>query len=668
LSRIPEIQGLRAVAVTLVVVYHSGLPLKGGFIGVDIFFVISGYVITRLLAHELDASGRVRFGRFYTRRVRRLLPAMAMMVAVTAVGSMLIQSPIRAQGDTANAGIGAVLWFGNVALYFVTNGYFADNPNTVPFLHTWSLAVEEQFYLFFPLLLAIAYLLARKVRRRGAERAGRTWAMGLITGVLVVSLLSSVALTFGALPIPASEGVAFFSPVSRAWEFAAGALIALWAAGSSILSRRRAGLAGLLGVLLLAGSAVLIPATEAFPGYIAVVPVLGTSLLLLSVKSPSVLGRPLSTRLAGWLGDMSYGWYLWHWPLIVFADALWPGHTWVKIAAAVVGLGVAWASFTWLEQPIRTRRPVRPWATLRLIFACTVPPLLLLTFLAVQADRHWGDPAIQSLSKQVEPVSFASDTCQTLAHLQDRPMEKCTFPGASSEPPLLLLGDSNAGQYAEALLEVGRTTDRTVILATAPGCSFLDVRILVPRLELCSDFYEDALAWIRSQEPMQVVVASANEFVDDPQREFRDPVTRETSDDVQVKARMWQSSLERSFAELRASGSSVVQVSAIAHFYNASSQPWSPTNCTFFALRRDVTSCGESMPRQVADRMQLHGLAAESAAAREAAVPVIDIRSVLCPRELCTTNRGSFWLYREGVHITTRESTELAPHFLAALQ
>jgi hypothetical protein len=376
----------------------------------------------------------------------------------------------------------------------------------------------------------------------------------------------------------------------------------------------------------------------------------------------------LRSHLAGWLGDVSYSWYLWHWPLIAFAEVLWPGRTSVKIAAALVGLGVAWLSYTLLEQPIRTRRPVRPWATARLIVASTVPPLLLLSLLAFQAGREWGDPAIQSLSTQVEPVSLRSSTCQTLVHLTRRSMERCTFPGTSSAPPLLLLGDSNAGQYADALVKVGRDTNRTVILATAPGCSFLDVHILNARLEPCSGFYRDALRWISAQgDDMHVVVASATEVVDDDAYTFRDAVTGETSHDPSVKSRIWQASLERSYSALRELGSSVTQVTSIPHFFDRASRPWSPANCVFLKLRRDTTSCGATQSRRSADRAQMHGLAAETAASHDSDVPVIDIRSALCPRDRCATNRGTVWLYREGMHITTRTSLRLAPYFREAL-
>ena len=222
-----DIQGLRAIAVLLVVVFHAELPVPGGFVGVDVFFVISGFVITAMLMREWARYGRVRFGHFYFRRFLRLTPALALIVAVVALASILLQNPFGAQQTTARTGMGAMLLSANYVIGHAAGDYFADNATTNPLLHTWSLSVEEQFYLVFPALLVLAWLLLRRGRRHGAghHRHARSPLGSFVLGV---------AWSFGSTWAPGltayfggPESFAFYSSLTRAWEFAAGALLAL---------------------------------------------------------------------------------------------------------------------------------------------------------------------------------------------------------------------------------------------------------------------------------------------------------------------------------------------------------------------------------------------------------------------------------------------------------
>lgn len=221
-SKRADIQGLRALAVVLVVVYHAKLPLPAGFAGVDIFFVISGFVITGQI-ERLRRSRRFSFGSFYARRIRRLLPAMVVMLLGVLLLSFLFQSPIGAQSNTANTALAAVLLFGNLDLLSSSGDYFAAGAVMNPLTHVWSLSVEEQFYLAFPLLLALTWKIAR-----GGARAQMA-CLGLLTAV---SFAVSIWFSFGDFRVhgyPASD-VAFYSSPTRAWEFGIGAMLAVWVA------------------------------------------------------------------------------------------------------------------------------------------------------------------------------------------------------------------------------------------------------------------------------------------------------------------------------------------------------------------------------------------------------------------------------------------------------
>ena len=217
-NRRRDIQGLRAVAVLLVVAFHARLPLPGGFVGVDVFFVISGFVITAMLQREWLAHGRIRFREFYVRRFKRLTPALALMVTVTVIASALLLSPLGAQQTTAQTAIGAMLLVANVVIARTTGGYFDAPAEANPLLNTWSLSVEEQFYLAFPFVLVLGWFLWRRSAR------ARFAPLLIVAAVTLVSFALSVADARGYdLPLPMSS-VGFYGPLTRAWEFGAGSL------------------------------------------------------------------------------------------------------------------------------------------------------------------------------------------------------------------------------------------------------------------------------------------------------------------------------------------------------------------------------------------------------------------------------------------------------------
>lgn len=393
--RLAHVQGLRAVAVLSVVVYHAGLPLPGGFVGVDVFFVISGFVITLALTRDVNKASKVRFARFYGRRVRRLLPALALMVSATLLMSAALQSPFGAQRDTAAAALGASTWSVNVVLYVLTGDYFANAAETIPLLHTWSLSVEEQFYLVFPALVAAALAASR--------RAKVDWIRRLIVLLSLVGAASfclSLYLSWGG-PLPgvtSPESAAFYSSPTRAWQFVVGSLLALWA-----MSRSSTGLRplGWTGLILLIGSFIFISSEDTFPGLAAVAPTAAAAMLILGGQHLKFLRTPALTRL----GDLSYSWYLWHWPFIVFAELISPGIT-SKVAGAVISLAVAWIAYAWVEEPLRLRTPGLRGTSV-MVGVCVLVPALLSVGLFTGSRLKWGDEGLQDIAAQVEPVPWS---------------------------------------------------------------------------------------------------------------------------------------------------------------------------------------------------------------------------------------------------------------------
>ena len=346
-----DIQGMRAIAVLIVIAAHAGLaPLQGGFVGVDVFFVISGFLISRLLFLEASRSETIDLGRFYARRARRILPAATVVSLVTLGASILILGAIEALAVVYDAA-----WAAAFAANFHFGGqgvdYFSQEAGPSPLQHYWSLSVEEQFYLVWPLVLLACLVWQR--RRHGFGRLPRVPVLAALWGLTALSFGYAVWLT-STNPI-----AAYFSTPARIWELGAGAIVAL--VGTHLVARAGTHLRSLLaatGLGLIAVSCLEFGEATAFPGSAALLPVMGTVLILLAGMGEG--RRPAVTRLLGVgplrvLGDWSYSLYLWHWPVLILATRaadrpLSAGETGLALLAI---LGLSAATYWWVETPFR---------------------------------------------------------------------------------------------------------------------------------------------------------------------------------------------------------------------------------------------------------------------------------------------------------------------------
>jgi peptidoglycan/LPS O-acetylase OafA/YrhL len=335
----PDIEGLRGIAVLLVVLFHAGLPVSGGFVGVDVFFVISGFLITGLLLREHSRSGRVSYARFYARRVRRILPAAAAVLIVTLAAAYALVGPLDRPEVMAD-GASAALSVANVRFALAAGDYFTTITQPSPFLHFWSLAVEEQFYLVWP---AVLFLIAR---------GGRRSVPLMLLAVLAASFAANVWLTASA------TNWAFYSLPGRAWQLAAGGLLALAAGSLERIPRIVLALAGWLAAAGLVASALLLSASLPYPGLLAVAPTACAAILIatgVGAWGPRVL---LATPPVRFVGRISYSLYLWHWPILIL-PAIALGMPLVlapRLALAGASVVVAWASWRFIEEPFRRGR------------------------------------------------------------------------------------------------------------------------------------------------------------------------------------------------------------------------------------------------------------------------------------------------------------------------
>jgi len=424
----PEIDGLRAVAVVCVLLFHAGFSaFAGGFVGVDVFFVISGYLITGVILVE-RAQGRFSFVGFYERRVRRILPALffVMLAAILAAWLWLLPSDMKAFAHS----VAAVALFLSNVLFWRQSGYFDTAAELKPLLHTWSLAVEEQYYLLFPLFIVLLW------------RFGRRW-LGLALAVL---LLASLALA--AWGVAHKPELSFYLLPTRGWELLIGALIAVVQAdgrGSPSLPAPWAGAAGLLGLGLILYAVLVFDATTPFPGLHALVPTVGSALVILFARPENRLGRLLGSRPAVGLGLISYSLYLWHQPLFAFARHRVFGEPGPPLALALLAASVAlaWASWRWVEMPFRRRGAIGR----RQVFGLAA--VASAGFVAFGAAGHltqgfafrWPQTIIE-----IDANSARSAYCHDLLR---RSLDAC--PTGSGRIEGALVGDSYAGMLGHAM-------------------------------------------------------------------------------------------------------------------------------------------------------------------------------------------------------------------------
>ncbi len=344
-----DIQGLRALAVGLVVLDHAHIPgFSGGFIGVDVFFVISGFLITGLLLGDIAKHARVRFLNFYSRRAQRILPAATMVIVVTCVASIALLGIIQARSVLVD-GVWAVFFAANVHFASVGTNYFAASAGTSPLQHYWSLAVEEQFYLVWPAVLGIVALVFR--------RKGVVGYVPRLPIALTLVVVGGLSLYLSVVQTASNQTAAYFSTIDRTWELAVGALLAValpWLGRVPTALRCALSWGGLVAIIT---AALIFTAATAIPGYLALLPVLGCAALLIGgVDRPRHGAHALlSIRPLRFLGDISYSLYLWHWPILIIAAAYGGARDTLSVRVALVLISglVATLSYYGLENPLR---------------------------------------------------------------------------------------------------------------------------------------------------------------------------------------------------------------------------------------------------------------------------------------------------------------------------
>ncbi len=555
-----DIQGLRAIAVLTVIAGHAGVPfLPGGFVGVDVFFVISGFLISQLLFREVERKGTLSIGDFYARRARRILPAATLVTIATLVASLLWLSVVDAL-DVVTDAVWATFFAANIRFSTVGTDYFAQEEGPSPLQHYWSLAVEEQFYLVWPLILLICVVLVRRRSSQGARAERPPLPKLTVFWVLVVLGLASFA--YGVFLTADDPTAAYFSTPARAWELAIGAVTALVARRvASRMNGVARGTVAVAGLLAIAYACGFYGADTPFPGWAAAVPVLGSALLLLAgagghEHEPLPI-RALSVRPMRVVGDWSYSLYLWHWPLLIIPEQRLGHELSVPFTVFVVTLTFVLAGLTYryVETPFRNpqRMPrqralsLYPASVVLVVIACVTGslyghwkagefgdnPAITVTNFGVDDESDYElskDPTVALVQASViasrNDMAVPSDLTPDVLKLRDDVPDvgDCDYENAvdaicvhgdpEADRTIVVFGNSHGRMWIPAFEKIAvREHYRTVYLVK-PNCAAPLITIGdlaeggVPWDE-CTDFHEWAMDQIEELQPELVAVASS---------------------------------------------------------------------------------------------------------------------------------------------------------------
>ncbi|MDQ0092878.1 acyltransferase family protein [Paeniglutamicibacter psychrophenolicus] len=691
-----DIQGLRAIAVLMVIVHHLRPgALSGGFIGVDMFFVISGYLITAHLFREMRATGTIKLATFWARRIRRLLP-LAFTVLLVSAGMVYFFIPATEHGTMFKHIAAAGLYVENWALVLDATDYTAAGQMATAVQHYWSLSVEEQFYLAWPLLLLGGAFIAGRLVPRFGPRAGlgRHAFAGPGTRQLflgVIGTITVLSFAYGLWVTAASPQAAYFDTAGRAWQFAAGGIVALLCVKSGVGGALGA-LLGWGGLAALLAGAVLIPTETRFPGTMGLVPVLGTAAVLAAAGTE----RPglrvfshstwLSIRPVRWVGDISYGAYLWHWPLIIVAPfVLHTEPKWYHEAGILaLTLALAWVSQKLIEDPLRFGAWLKP---LRHAYIFALAGMLVLASLAwagtVASAQSSNLPRMDTNSKcygagtmehPADCLPVASDFAPyPSAVAVSQQVRAPLFPGCETDTlqvgesscrlgntanPTLrvaVVGDSHASAWLPALAAIAKARDWELVTHIRSGCSpsvaaLKDAQKLSGAAErLCTESVRALGPGLAADPGIDAVIVAAQgnkrSWISSPGYEFKDPATEGFT-------RLWKQWTD--------AGKTVAVIGEVPRLGNknvptcVASNPGDPLACS--VTRKQGLSIRHNLQR---------ALVADTA---PAGIVRADLTDSICSEETCFAVIGSLITYYDQSHLSHDFSASLAPRLAGELE
>lgn len=653
----PDVQGLRALAVLLVLAFHADIKwFQGGFLGVDVFFVVSGFVIGRNLFREIDTTGTVNLRKFYSRRIRRILPPLAFFLTVVAGGSLLFQSPLGAVGRTVKTSLATSAFGSNLRFSFENTSYFDAATTTNPLLHMWSLSVEEQFYFVVPALLLGGLWISRK-SKKSARRVLIPLLVFLAIGSLSIALAMTESSWFSS--IRRAPTLAFYGAPFRAWEFAAGLLLAALDDRVARIPRRVANVMAPLSIGALAWGSHIFDNLTRWPGRYTLVPVVATAAAIAAGrKSNGPATRLLSSAPARWVGDISYPLYLWHYPLVVFAANLWPTTPHVKLYATFFAVLPAWLSDRFLETPIRTGRRLR--STVLVFGLCIAVPVSAALVSNASAAALRSTSTFTQRAVATQNHADVERRCDESLGNWDR--ARCTWPALNvSRGDLVLVGDSEAGALSEAAIETGKALDLNVVIRTHSECPFMNLPVqkYAAPFKSCTDHNMNTLAMLNDVPPKVLVVSFSGGALS-TKHSYERPDGHVITDRKE-KSLAVAKSLSAVAEALNTSGTLVVFVEPVMDFPIGHS-----IDCPTIVVFSSDAPCGATISKQRYDdhAARIRAMLADVGSDVHIASP----DKLLCDKRTCRTVIGSTLLMRDAIHLTTAGSRLFAPILKDAIE
>lgn len=646
----PDIDGLRAIAVTLVVLYHAGLAFPGGFIGVDVFFVISGYLITQKLLEDHE-RGIASITTFYSRRARRILPALSVVyLACLCLGSA-IMLPIDLR-EIGRSTVTSALFVSNFYFYSVS-GYFDGPAHEKPLLHTWSLSVEEQFYVLWPILCY--FLLLKNSRQKQ---------------VTIILFTISISLAIAVYLQTSNPSAAFYWPASRAWELLSGALLAVYRPKFlPVLSEMLSAL-GLLSIII---SGFLLNSRSPVPG-IAAIPAITGSAILIGLGSGTSVSNILSNRWAVRLGLISYSLYLWHWPVFAFTKYYLERDLTKLEATIAVIASLVMAAFSWrfVEQPIR-KATISVYGTLMASAATIVLFSTLGSYIFNQPHVDTPVAIAQAALRDVNINNPLGSKCHNQKLGDINISGDCRIGAASSNAPdFILIGDSHADHFSPAFDEAGREIGLSGIQITHGGCLPIWGIAQVTggkTVGECDRYREQVLGYIKNQPPGRVIVVAARWIfyanttgpnVDVPYF-VTDPGNNEES--VVATQRNMTRYLRETINMLSAMGHRTLVVAQVPEF------PFFRLNCFLrHAAQKNAGSlCGESRDTLSRLAQPAQTILTKVVEHTQGAL-IVRPADLLCQSGRCVVERNGIFLYRDLHHLNLRGAQQLSRFLSTALK
>jgi peptidoglycan/LPS O-acetylase OafA/YrhL len=662
----PDVDGLRAVAVALVVLYHVGVPgVTAGFVGVDVFFVISGYLITSLLTVEAEQTGRISLAGFYARRVRRLFPALLLVVLATmALGATFLLPVFGEQTNLAKSGIATALYLSNFYFWRYTGNYFDGPAELEPLLHTWSLAVEEQFYLFWPLMV-IGVLALSGLTKGRFRRTLFITVCAIVLGSFVINVWQTAG----------HPRAAYYLMPSRAWELGLGGLLALLLPGRRDSAPLAGHVLGLAGLVAIVASALVFNEHTPFPGFAALAPVLGAVAVIAggALNSRALSSRLLSVGPMVFVGLLSYSWYLWHWPLLAIARASSLDRADLARDAGLGLLALLAAALTYylVENPVRRKRPGPFAATPSTLWAgvfISIGIAASAMALAYNARRSSGAESLYAsfvaARADTPPLRAKCHHDTPYSGLADR--KQCTM-GNTEHVSAVLWGDSHADHLSALMQAYVQEHPSTGILQRSfSSCRPLsaEARQLTEITDPCLRFTGDVEREIDSlrSEGLKGVVLSAMwntvfdyEVAGTTSFAYATLRPRTRSGDKFLIA---TNLIDATVSKLTARGLRVLIVAPTFIM------PQSVPQCL---ARHSADECAG--PRGPIDEERRSALAAlhKIAAAHPGQVRIWDPVSFLCDDHACAARRGKIVMFSDDLHFTASGARELLASARASL-